>query len=367
MDLGVGSTGETNSASQFFLNRNLESNISGLGTSNQHSEHIDIEAAAGTGEQELSFSQRNNEIETSVSDSESSVSDSQHTISGFFGDKMVRLDDGDKHHNFLKRVFLSEMGSLAKNTTVVAIHRNSYSSSSAKARLQSFQIFLEATAKKRGGESNMKCAWYGASKDEIHGIINHGFGLCERPENGALFGSGVYLSPTNSSLESIISSRVDENGLRHLLLCRVILGNVEAVGCGSKLFHPSSEEFDSGVDNISNPKRYIIWSTNMNTHILPEFVISFRGPTTTPRGFQSLQQPVRKPTSAWMPFPKLIVLLSDFLPPNAINLIKKYHNDYQAKKITREHMIKGVRIIAGDKLLASAIKSFRSKNPIQKF
>ncbi|XP_068642106.1 probable inactive poly [ADP-ribose] polymerase SRO2 [Aristolochia californica] len=132
------------------------------------------------------------------------------------------------------------MGSLAKNTTVVAIHRNSYSPSFAKARLQSFQIFLEATTKKRGGESNMECAWYGASKDEIHGIINHGFGLRERPENRALFSFGVYLSPTNSSLDNIISSTVDESGLRHLLLCSVILGNVEAVGCGSKLFHPSA-------------------------------------------------------------------------------------------------------------------------------
>ncbi|XP_068638709.1 probable inactive poly [ADP-ribose] polymerase SRO5 isoform X5 [Aristolochia californica] len=318
MDVGVGLTGERYSSSQFFFRRNSESNISGPGTS---SEHVDIEASASgsTGEQEVSFPQRNNEMETSASDSESNVSDSRPMKSGFFGDKMMTLDDDDKHHNSLQRFFLSDV-----------------------------------TAKKRGGKINMKCAWYGASKDEIRGILNHGFGLCERPENGALFGSGVYLSPASSSQDGIISSVVDESGLRHVLLCRVILGDVEEVGCGSKQFHPSSEEFDSGVDNLSTPKRYIIWSTHMNTHILPEFVISFRG-------LQCLKQTVKKPTSAWMPFPKLIGLLSEFLPPNEINLIKLYFNDYQAKKITREHMIKRVRLIAGDKLLASVIKSFRSK------
>lgn len=47
---------------------------------------------------------------------------------------------------------------------------------------------------------------------------------------------------------------------------------------GSEQCHPSSEEFDSGVDNLSAPRKYIVWSTHMNTHILPEFVVSFRAP-----------------------------------------------------------------------------------------
>ncbi|KAG9449948.1 hypothetical protein H6P81_009913 [Aristolochia fimbriata] len=299
------------------------------------------------------------EVEMSESDCESGVTSSQPVKSCLFEDKMVRLDDDDKLHNFLKRLFLSGMGTLGKSTTVVAIHRNTHCTPSAKARFQSFRIYADATAQQRGGKINMKCAWYGASRDEISGIIDHGFGQCERPENGALFGSGVYLYPATSSIDSIISSDVDENGLRHVLLSRVILGNVEEISCGSKQFRPSSEEFDSGVDNLSAPKRYILWSTHMNTHIMPEFVVSFR--CSTPRGSQRPKHSVRKPTSPWMPFSKLIVLLSEYLPANAINLIKKYYNDYRAKMITREHMIKRVRLIAGDKLLASAIKSFQSK------
>lgn len=78
---------------------------------------------------------------------------------------------------------------------------------------------------------------------------------------------------------SVEGSNADEDGLRHLLLCRVILGRLEVVHPGSEQYHPSSEEFDSGVDNPFAPKKYIVWSTYMNTHILPEYVISFRAPT----------------------------------------------------------------------------------------
>ena len=70
----------------------------------------------------------------------------------------------------------------------------------------------------------------------------------------------------------------DENGLRHLLLCRVILGKAEEVAPGSDQSHPSSDEFDSGIDSFSCPKKYIVWTTHMNTHVLPEYVISFRAP-----------------------------------------------------------------------------------------
>lgn len=76
------------------------------------------------------------------------------------------------------------------------------------------------------------------------------------------------------------SLSVDEDGLRHLLLCRVILGKPEVVLPGnSEQYHPSSHEYDSGVDKLFAPKKYIVWSTHMNTHILPEYVISFRAPT----------------------------------------------------------------------------------------
>lgn len=61
-----------------------------------------------------------------------------------------------------------------------------------------------------------------------------------------------------------------------MVLCRVIMGNMEVVNPGSKQFHPSSESFDSGVDDLENPRHYIAWSMNINTHIYPEYVVSFK-------------------------------------------------------------------------------------------
>ena len=69
---------------------------------------------------------------------------------------------------------------------------------------------------------------------------------------------------------------VDENGSRHLVFCRVIMGNMELLRPASGQFHPSSSEYDNGVDDIQNPTYYVVWNMNMNSHIYPEFVVSFK-------------------------------------------------------------------------------------------
>lgn len=68
----------------------------------------------------------------------------------------------------------------------------------------------------------------------------------------------------------------DEHGLRHVLLCRVILGKVEAVPAGSKQSQPSCEQYDTGVDDISAPRKHIIWIAFMNSHIHPDYILSFK-------------------------------------------------------------------------------------------
>lgn len=73
----------------------------------------------------------------------------------------------------------------------------------------------------------------------------------------------------------------EEAGLRHLLLCRLILGKPEEIISGSKQAYPSSVEFDSGVDDVQNPRKYIIWSSTMNSYILPTYIVSFKSPRLT--------------------------------------------------------------------------------------
>jgi hypothetical protein len=69
---------------------------------------------------------------------------------------------------------------------------------------------------------------------------------------------------------------IDENGVRHLVFCRVIMGNMELLRPGTRQFRPSSGDYDSGVDDIHNPRYYIVWNMNTNTHICPEYVVSFK-------------------------------------------------------------------------------------------
>ncbi|XP_075667359.1 uncharacterized protein LOC142636953 [Castanea sativa] len=51
---------------------------------------------------------------------------------------------------------------------------------------------------------------------------------------------------------------------------------MEVVRSGSRQNLPGCEDYDSGVDDLQNPRIYVVWTMNMNTHIYPEFVVSFK-------------------------------------------------------------------------------------------
>lgn len=136
------------------------------------------------------------------------------------------------------------------------------------------------------------------------------------------------------------------------MLCRVILGKTEVVHPGSGQCHPSSEEYDTGVDNLSSPRKFIVWSTHMNSYVFPEFMVSshakgehlssalrelecFRGCAgllilvLIYAESQRNAVPIQNPKSPWITFPALISALSKFLPPQTVKLITKYHNDHK--------------------------------------
>lgn len=232
---------------------------------------------------------------------------------------------------------------------LVAIGKNAASSVTAQARLKSFRLFQQATAESRQGNANVKFAWYGAfRKDELTDIVKHGF-MAHAP------GSALRLSALDYPLQSVQNAAVDMEGSRHLILCRVIVGKTEVVPRGSNQRCWSSEEFDSGVDDLANPKEYVIWWNRVNTHIFPEYVMSIK--LTNLRGFGV----PRRPTSPWVPFPALIAVLSRVLPQHHVNVISKFHKGYRENKISRLELIQKVRQIAGDERLTSIIKAFKMK------
>jgi hypothetical protein len=347
-----------------------------------------------------------------ISESGASTSASPELESGsLFGSNnsnnlMIKLEDSDREFVAVRDRFLGGLSTLAALTSVVGIYRTV----SGQARSQTFQRHAEDVARKSAdGNANVRYAWHGTSNKGVSGIILHGFGHPKTPKHGSAYGIGVYLAPENCAYISAVYSDVDEIGEQHMVLCRVIMGNMEQVRHGSQQFHPSSEQFDTGVDDLKNPQRYIVWSTHMNTHILPEYVVSFRvppplreywsrlkakHPTTSlhrsPKcslrdgqahsgsaceidGDQQLCPPLikeaelkmqgnaRMPSSAWMPFPKLFSIIEKFLSSSSISIMKQQYASYKEGKISREDLIRKVRVITGDKLLISVIKMFRGQ------
>lgn len=65
-----------------------------------------------------------------------------------------------------------------------------------------------------------------------------------------------------------------------MAFCHVILGNVEVVAPGCGPYHPSSVNFDSGVDDLHNPSQYLVSNVNVKSHIFPEYVVSFKIPSS---------------------------------------------------------------------------------------
>ncbi|EEF43518.1 conserved hypothetical protein [Ricinus communis] len=174
---------------------------------------------------------------------------------------------------------------------------------------------------------------------------------------------------------------VDENGVRHIVFCRVIMGKMELVQPGSTQSHPSSENFDSGVDDLQNPGQYVVWNMNMNTHIYPEFIVSFKvslnaegdmllffvnsqtrlesGGSLGKASSQGSSN-TRTPKSPFMPFPVLFAAIRNKVPSEQMKLVLTDYKQFQANKMSRGDFIKSLRLIVGDALLKSTITSLQS-------
>ncbi|XP_073224366.1 probable inactive poly [ADP-ribose] polymerase SRO2 isoform X2 [Cicer arietinum] len=265
---------------------------------------------------------------------------------------LLRIGESDVVHNLLKTRFLRGLGLLGAQTQILAIHRNACSDFVSQARLQSFHVYAEAVSKLRAGNANVRYAWYGTSgENDVNDIVSHGF--------SHVHGHNLCLSPDDSPLQSVKRCVVGRDGMRHLILCRVILGRTEIVQDDTKQCYPSCEDYDSGVDSFAAPTKYMIWSSRMNTHVWPAYVISFRVPSF--KEIEKTEEEHVRPSSPWLPFPTLISVLSKVLPPLDISLISKFYKAKKERKISRHELIQKVRQIAGDKLLISVIKSYRAK------
>ncbi|KAJ0678466.1 putative poly(ADP-ribose) polymerase, catalytic domain, RST domain-containing protein [Helianthus annuus] len=263
--------------------------------------------------------------------------------------KVQRLEETSNEYGIVRRSLVGGRRDLGKKVKIVGIHKKKYDwSVMDEARLAVFRVFAAAVASRNGGDANIKYGWYGGSRDEIKEIMMYGFRRFEH--RGLQYGRGVHLSTANNPMESVKTSVPDLDGLRHVLLCRVILGRPELVNFGSQRDQPSSMKFDSGVNDISSPTKYVIWEHHMNTHILPVYIISFRIDSLT--GTPS----IRLPTSPHMGINGLMGRLTNYLSSSKMVVIKKLQHEYHKNKISRPGFIRNLRAIAGDDVLRAIVK-----------
>eukprot|EP00897_Mesotaenium_endlicherianum_P002240 jgi/Mesen1/2043/ME000149S01038 len=144
-------------------------------------------------------------------------------------------------------------------------------------RVNKFEL-SKADRRATRGDSRERLAWHGAPMDVVKRIVESGFQLPPpgRARNGQLYGRGVYLAPEERAYTSAEFAPADEDGEKHVLMCRVLLGASEVVPFESTQRAPCSSKFDTGVDNLEAPTRYIVWEDNIHDYILPTHIVSFK-------------------------------------------------------------------------------------------
>ncbi|KAL8216761.1 hypothetical protein R6Q57_023598 [Mikania cordata] len=287
---------------------------------------------------------------------------------------------------------------IGQNLKVDSLEVKKYSSSFMEAQLELFQKQVEITQKLRG-KANVQYGWFAADVCAPSGVMFYGH---NGPKLGK-YGYGVHLAAAHSAHSSATACDVDEKGTRHMVLCRVILGNTEVVHAGSKQFYSTDQCFDSGVDDLQNPNNYVIWNANMNTHIFPECVVSYKispiikgnpvgeesrpdmsrvttthdpngpvnqDPSLNKMGINSPQlekvssvgsSTPKEPKSPWMPFSMLFEAVSTKVAPDDMKLVHIFYQSFRDKKISREEFIKKLRSVVGDQILRSIISGLQNK------
>ncbi|XP_017974485.1 PREDICTED: probable inactive poly [ADP-ribose] polymerase SRO1 [Theobroma cacao] len=183
------------------------------------------------------------------------------------------IDENGKR--FLLKLFLSEE-EITESIIIRLIELHRRERHSDKARLKVFQKHIGITKGVRG-TSNVVYAWYGALTKVVENVVAHGFRLPSKVPATNDCRVGVYLPPFGlPQLSAEMAGVTDDNGVKHVILCMVLLENVKKLEARSKQHNTSSVDFDISFDDPKNPKWYLLWSINANMHILSECVIGFK-------------------------------------------------------------------------------------------
>ncbi|XP_057469733.1 probable inactive poly [ADP-ribose] polymerase SRO3 isoform X1 [Actinidia eriantha] len=268
------------------------------------------------------------------------------------------LKEGKNGYSIVENLFMTGVGIVESGAKITSIYRCFRSDPLNEARYEAFQKQTESTKAARGNPKT-SFAWYGTSAEEVQSILSHGFGVPSKISGSEAHGVGIYLSPVRSPLASSRLSDVDSNGEKHVILCRVILGKCEKVEAGSLQMYPSSVDFDTGVDDLENPKWYVVWCANMHTHILPECVVSYKSSDIVPGQRRGSLPVIAVPSSSTDLFAKLLSKLESTLPSSKIQELQPLFAAYKDGKVAKDAVMKQLRSVVGGDMLVSVIHDVR--------
>ncbi|KAF8107045.1 hypothetical protein N665_0128s0026 [Sinapis alba] len=294
----------------------------------------------------------------------------------------------------VKKMFAIGTASLGP---VAVLDVGRFSSEIAEARLALFEKQVEITKKHRG-DANVRYAWLPAKREVLSAVMTQGLGVEGAFIRKSIYGVGIHLTAADCPYFSARYCDIDENGVRYMVLCRVIMGNMELLRGDKAQFFSGGEEYDNGVDDLENPKNYLVWNINMNTHIFPEFVVRFKlsvppnaegnlvarndnsgvtleGPKDVPPQLvsngpgggsgsgsaNSVGSSMTKPNSPRMPFPTLFAAISHRVAEKDMSLINADYQQLREKKMTRAEFVRKLRGIVGDDLLRSTITALENQ------
>ncbi|KAJ4805794.1 WWE protein-protein interaction domain protein family [Rhynchospora pubera] len=304
----------------------------------------------------------------------------------------------------LKSILLRGLGPHFNDSDIIEISKLPVSNKLGHLRAEVFEQEVDKVKTLRGN-ANVRYAWFASTKNAVLEISSGGPLQIVQSEKCPSYGIGAHLVPANCSNTCATYAEM-EGGLIRMILCRVIMGNVEPLVLNSKQFQPTNDTFDGGVDNLQSPKYYVIWGNDLEKRILPEYVVTIKVPekakewmgvkedTLYDSGITSSGSPRsvlkqdrnfhpgmgfnvgvanRKrngynkrgsaPSSPWMPFSMLFASISTKVSPQAMDCINAHYEDFKRKKISREELVRWLRHIVGDKLLVSTIMRLQQKIP----
>ncbi|XAR62027.1 NAD(+) ADP-ribosyltransferase [Bertholletia excelsa] len=270
------------------------------------------------------------------------------------------LREEETVYAIIKNVFKSALVIAEPGAKITTIHQCLRSHPLYKARQEIFDKQKELITAARG-EDNIVLAWHGTSAEGVASILNHGLFLPRKIQRSEAHGVGIYFSPACSPHISAMLCDADANGEKHLILCKILLGKCEKVEAGSVQMYPSGTNFDNAVNDLETPTWYVVWWANMKTHVLPEYVVSYKSSDLVAgqsRGLSLVQ------SISVVPSPLMAKVLSELeksLPSARFQEIQTFYNAYKDQKVTAAMFMDRLRSIVGEENLNSLIDEVRSR------